>query len=60
MYYHIRHELTDILTDIRPDEDGELRLIGIEGMLTLEMHIFEEEETEILEGPVFAGAGVHL
>lgn len=49
MYYHIRHELTDILTDIRPDEDGELRLIGIEGMLTLEMHIFEEEETEILE-----------
>lgn len=49
MYYHIRHELTDIFTDIRPDEDGELRMIGIEGMLTLEMQIFEEEETEILE-----------
>lgn len=49
MYYHIRHELTDVLTEIRPDEDGELRLIGIEGMLALEMNLYEEEETEILE-----------
>lgn len=48
MYYHIRHTLEDVMTDIRMDEDNEMRLIGIEATLALRMNIYEEEETEIL------------
>src|SRR5699024_2714491 len=49
MYYHICHELTDLLTNLRRIEARELRMIGIDEMLTLVMHILEEEETGILE-----------
>ena len=31
------------------DEDGEMRVLGIEGTLNLRMNIYEEEEMEILE-----------
>lgn len=48
MYYHIQHSLEDFLTDIRLDEDGEMRVLGIEATLALRMNIYEEEETEIL------------
>ena len=48
MYYHIQHALEDILTDVRLDEDGEMRILGIEAALSLRMNIYEEEETEIL------------
>ena len=48
MYYHIQHSLEDQLADIRLDEDGEMRVLGIEATLSLRMNIFEEEETEIL------------
>ena len=48
MYYHIQHSLEDMLADIRLDEDGEMRVIGIEATLALRMNIYEEEETEIL------------
>ena len=33
---------------MRMDEDGEMRVIGIEATLVLRMNIYEEEETEIL------------
>lgn len=49
MYYHIRHTLQDMMLDIRPDEDGEMRLLGIEATLALDMNIYEEKETEILK-----------
>ncbi len=49
MYYHIRYSLEDTLADIRLDEDGEMRILGIEGTLSLGMNIYEEEETEILK-----------
>lgn len=49
MYYHVRHSLEDSLTDIRLDEDGEMRIIGIEATVELMMNIFEEEENEILD-----------
>lgn len=49
MYYHVRHSLEDSLTDIRLDEDGEMRMIGIEATVELMMNIFEEEENEILD-----------
>ena len=48
MYYHIQHSLEDTLADIRLDEDGEMRALGIEATLSLRMNIFGEEETEIL------------
>lgn len=49
MFYHIQHTLEDTLTDVRLDEDGEMRVLGIEAMLALRMNIFEEEETEVLK-----------
>ena len=48
MYHHIQHSLEDTLADIRLDEDGEMRVLGIEATLSLRMNIFGEEETEIL------------
>ena len=48
MYYHIQHSLEDTLTDLRLDEDGEMRVIGLEATLSLKMNLFEEEETVIL------------
>ncbi len=48
MYYHIRHTLEDTLADIRMDEDGEMRILGIEASLSLRMNLYREEETEIL------------
>lgn len=48
MYYHIRHELEDPILDIRLDEDGEMRVLGVEAALSLGMNLYEEEETEIL------------
>lgn len=48
MFHHIRHSLEDTLADVRLDEDGEMRIIGIEATLALGMNIYEEEETEIL------------
>lgn len=49
MYYYVHHALEDTLVDIRMDEDGEMRVLGIEGTLNLRMNIYEEEEMEILE-----------
>lgn len=48
MYYHISPSLEDTLVDIRLDEDGEMRVLGIEGTLALRMNIYEEEETSVL------------
>lgn len=48
MYHHIQHTLEDTLVDIRLDEDGEMRVLGIEATLSLKMNIYEEEETELL------------
>lgn len=49
MYHHIQHSLEDTLVDIRLDEDGEARILGIEATLALRMNIYEEEETELLK-----------
>ncbi len=49
MYYHISPSLEDTLVDIRLDEDGEMRVLGIEATLALRMNIYEEEETEVLK-----------
>lgn len=49
MYHHINVNLEDINVDIRMDEDGEMRIIGIEGTLDLRIAIYEEEKVELLE-----------
>lgn len=49
MYYHVRNTLDDTLVDVRLDEDGEMRVLGIEATLTLRMNIYQEEELELLE-----------
>ena len=48
MYYHIQHSLEDSLIDIRMDEDGEMRILGIEASLALRINLYGEEETELL------------
>lgn len=49
MYYHIYNALEDTLLDVRLDEDGEMRVLGIEGTLNLRMNIYQEEKMDILE-----------
>ena len=49
MFYHIRSSLADTLADVRMDEDGEMRVLGIEGTLVLHMNLYQEKEMEILE-----------
>ncbi|MCU6747117.1 MULTISPECIES: DUF3794 and LysM peptidoglycan-binding domain-containing protein [Lachnospiraceae] len=48
MYYHVQHTLEDTLVDVRMDEDGEMRILGIEGTINLRLNIYEEEEMELL------------
>lgn len=48
MYYFVQNTLDDTLVDIRLDEDGEMRVLGIEGTLNLRMNIYQEEEMELL------------
>ncbi len=49
MYYYIHNSLEDTLVDVRMDEDGEMRILGIEGTMNLRMNLYEEEEIELLE-----------
>ena len=48
MFHHVKAELEDLRSEIRPDEDGELRVIGIEGTLKLSIAVYEEEEIQVL------------
>lgn len=49
MYHHLNAALEDVNVDIRMDEDGEMRTIGIEGTLELRIAVYDEEQTEMLE-----------
>ena len=49
MYHQVQANLEDVTADVRMDEDGEVRVIGIEGTLRLGIVIYEEEEMEVLE-----------
>lgn len=49
MYHHVQANLEEIHADVRMDEDGEMRLIGIEGTLQLYIAVYEEEQVEVLE-----------
>lgn len=49
MYHQVQASLEEIYTDVRMDEDGEVRIIGIEGTLKLCITVYEEEQLEVLE-----------
>ncbi len=49
MYHQVQSDLEEVYIDIRMDEDGETRIIGIEGTLKLAIAIYEEIEIELLE-----------
>lgn len=49
MYHQVNATLEDITVDMRMDEDGEVRVIGIEGTLRVSIAIYEEEQIEVLE-----------
>ena len=49
MYHQVQVNLEDVTVDVRMDEDGEVRVIGIEGTLKLSIAIYEEEQLEVLE-----------
>ncbi len=48
MYHQLQSHLDDVDIDVRMDEDGEVRIIGIEGTLKVSIAIYEEEQIEIL------------
>ena len=48
MYDYINYALEDTLADVRLDEDGEMRVIGIEGTIHLRMNIYKEESIDVL------------
>lgn len=49
MYHFAKTQLCDITSDIRPDDDGEMRCIGIEATLKAEISVYEEETVSFLE-----------
>ena len=49
MYHQIYPELKDIHVEARMDENGEMRLLGVEAVLEARIILYEEEEMELLE-----------
>ena len=49
MYHQIYPDIRDISIDVRMDEDGEMRIIGVEATLEVRVIIYEEEKMKILE-----------
>lgn len=49
MYYHLVDGITDENIDIRMDEDGEMRIIGVEAAIEVRVTIFSEEKMDILK-----------
>ncbi len=49
MYHHLNVNLEEVNVDIRMDEDGEMRTLGIEGTLELKLAVYQEETVDFLE-----------
>lgn len=49
MYHQIYSNLSDINIDARMDEDGEMRLIGLEATLEIRLLVCEEQRMDVLE-----------
>lgn len=48
MYHQIYPELADVNIDVKMDEDGEMRLIGVEATLEVRLIVYEEERLDVL------------
>lgn len=49
MYHQIYSNITDVNIDARMDEDGEMRLLGLEATLEIRLLVCEEERMDVLE-----------
>lgn len=49
MFHHVHASLDEVSADVRVDEDGEMRIIGIEGTMQLYIAVYEEEQVDVLE-----------
>ena len=49
MFHQVYPAVTDVSIDVRMDEDGEMRLLGIEATLEARIIVYEEETIELLE-----------
>ncbi|MCI9270572.1 MAG: DUF3794 domain-containing protein [Dorea sp.] len=49
MYHHLTGGLTDENIDVRMDEDGEMRVVGVEVTLEMRAAIYSEEKLNILK-----------
>ena len=49
MYHQIYSSLGDVNVDVRMDEDGEMRLLGVEATLEVRLLVCVEEEIDVLE-----------
>ena len=49
MYHQIYPELKDVRVEARMDEDGEMRLLGVEAVMEVRVILYEEEEMKILD-----------
>ncbi len=50
--------MEDTLTDLRMDEDGEMRILGIERNAGTPYEVYREESVELLEDRVFTSETV--
>ena len=48
MFHQVYTAVTDVSIDVRMDEDGEMRLLGIEATLEARIVVYEEETVELL------------
>ena len=49
MYHQVQADLEEVTTELRMDEDGEQRIIGIEATMKILLTVYQEENFEILE-----------
>ena len=49
MFHQIYPELTDTNVDVRMDEDGEMRVLGVEATLEARIVVYEEENLQLLD-----------
>lgn len=48
-YHHAYDDLTDVNVEVRMDEDGEMRALGVEATLEMRILVYEEEKIDVLE-----------
>ena len=48
MFHHLYAELIDENLDVRMDEDGEMRILGVEATLEVRVLVYDEENVQIL------------